>query len=78
MLCLEKVLQSQASGATVTGTAAEPLKDFPWSLEMGEPTPVAADAFEVREGGDADAHQPRTTNSATRMRARRIICSTAR
>lgn len=26
--------------ATVTGAAAEPFKDFPWSLEMGEPTPA--------------------------------------
>jgi sulfane dehydrogenase subunit SoxC len=30
--------------ATVTGAAAEALKDSPWSLEMGEPTPPAQTA----------------------------------
>src|SRR5258708_22339288 len=29
------------AAATVTGAAAEPLKDNPWSLEMGGPTPAA-------------------------------------
>ncbi len=44
-------------GTSVTGAAAEPLKDDPWSLVMGEPTPPRQAAVAVREERRADAEQ---------------------
>lgn len=42
--------------ATVTGAAAEPLKDFPWSLEMGGETP----ALQVPSRFEKDVTRTRT------------------
>ncbi len=45
------------AAGTLTGAAAEPLKDEPWSLEFGSVLPAAADAVAVREGRRAHAQQ---------------------
>ena len=68
---------AMSTAGTMTGAAAEPLKDAPWSLEFGSTMPPVQIAVAVREGRRALAEQSERTNSATRTRARRIICSAA-
>ena len=69
------VAGAMGAGASLTGAAAEPLKNDPWTLEMGEITPV----LQVPSRFEKNVVRTRTNpnnNSAIRTPARRTICST--
>ena len=69
---------AMGAGGSLTGAAAEPLKDDPWSLEMGTVDAGLSGPVAVREGRRAHAAAIPTTSSAIRTRARRTICCRAR
>ena len=70
------VAGAMTTGVSVTGAAAEPLKNDPWSLEMGTVCRPIRWRRGSRRTWCARSAIPRT-NSATRTPARRIICCKA-
>ena len=68
---------AMTTGSSLTGAAAEPLKDDPWSLEVGAVLP--ARQVPSRFERDTVAHSPIPIgSSAPRMRARRTTSCKAR